>query len=43
MKRLFAVLAFAVAGLAAELANPVQCNLIHASRQYRPRKRERTP
>ena len=39
MKRLFAILAFAFSGIAAELANPVQCTLIHASRQYRPRRR----
>ena len=43
MRRLFAVLAFAFAGLAAELANPVQCTLIHTSRQHRKRKPGNTP
>ena len=38
MKRLIAILALAFAGLAAEQANPVQCNLIHASRLHRQRK-----
>lgn len=43
MKRLFAVLAFAFAGLAAELSNPLQCTLIHTSRQHRQRKPGTTP
>lgn len=38
MRRLLAVLAFAISGIAAELANPVQCTLIHASRLHRYRK-----
>lgn len=38
MRRLLAILAFAFAGVAAELANPVQCTLIHASRMHRKRK-----
>jgi hypothetical protein len=32
MKRLFAILGFMAGGLAAELAHPVQCSLITASR-----------
>lgn len=32
MKRLFAILAFVAGGLAAEMAHPVQCSLIHASK-----------
>lgn len=38
MKRLLAVLAFAFAGIAAELQNPVQCTLIHTTRLHRFRK-----
>lgn len=43
MRRLLAIMAFAFAGIAAELANPVQCTLLHASRMVRPRKRSPGP
>ncbi|HZZ10083.1 MAG TPA: hypothetical protein VFE79_05285 [Paraburkholderia sp.] len=32
MKRILAILAFMAGGVAAELAHPVQCSLINASR-----------
>ena len=32
MKRLFAILALLVGGICAEIAHPVQCNLITSSR-----------
>jgi len=34
MRRLLAIVAFLAGGVAAELAHPIQCSLIHTSRVW---------
>jgi hypothetical protein len=40
MKRLLAILAFLAGGVAAEMAHPVQCELLNASRVQMKRRRQ---
>jgi hypothetical protein len=40
MKRLLAIVAFLAGGIAAEMAHPVQCLLVNASRTYVKRRKE---
>jgi hypothetical protein len=39
MKRLFAIVAFIAGGIAAEIAHPLQCSLIAASRPQEKRRK----
>ena len=39
MKRLFAIVAFIAGGIAAEIAHPLQCTLIAASRPLEKRRK----
>jgi hypothetical protein len=39
MRRLLAILAFLTGGLAAELAQPVYCSLVHAGRLHSNRRK----
>jgi hypothetical protein len=43
MKRLLAALAFLFGGFAAELARPVNCNLIHRPAAQQPVRRQQEP